>query len=462
MFRFFSLFLLLVALLGATTNQDILKRADSLAKTSNTNNLFRAYNDYKNLYLHSMMKEDEPLKTRSLNGIVKTGKRLHIDVSEYEKELSEINPDKKYTKATAKAKTTAKTVSFKSVCRVESVNWDNDNLVLSFDDELKPDQIKYFTLHDKKHHRYRYVFDIDSASISKSKVLTKKGISRIKLNQFNSKTIRLVFEDQDTLNLHFDVEKNDLIISLIDKTSTAVRSNIAKATTPPVAIDRNKVIVIDPGHGGKDSGAIGYRNYYEKDLVLDISKELTKTLKKRGYKVYMTRDRDVFIKLKKRTAYANQKNADLFISIHANAVCSSKADKACGIETYFLSPSRSARATSVAEMENSADIEDMNMYGKSTFLKFTTNLNRIASNKLAIDIQRGMLGNLRKYHRDVIDAGVREGPFWVLVGAQMPAVLVEVGFITNPGEAKKLKTDNYQANLAHGIANGVERYFLNN
>ena len=182
----------------------------------------------------------------------------------------------------------------------------------------------------------------------------------------------------------------------------------------------------------------------------------------RGYKVYMTRDNDTFIELKERTAMANRKDADLFISIHANAVSSSSADKACGIETYFLSPSRSSRATRVAAMENSTDISEMSNYGKSTFLSFTTNLNRIASNKLAIDVQKGLLGNLRKYHKDVIDAGVREGPFWVLVGAQMPAILVEIGFITNPEESQQLADKTYESDMACGIANGVDRYFINN
>ena len=462
MFRSLLSLLLLACLLGAATNQDILKRADALARSGKTNDLFRAYNDYKNLYLRSIMKGDESLKVKSLNGIVVTGKKLHIDVSEYSQELRESNSNKKYKTSDGKASNKVKSVSLKSMSKIESVKWDGNDLILSFNNDLSGDQIKYFVLHDKKHNRYRYVFDIDSSFISQSKVLTKRGVSRIKLNQFNSKTVRLVFEDRDKLNLHFNVEGSDLTISLLLKEEKQYTPKAVQSRPKVSKADKNKVIVIDPGHGGKDSGAIGYRHYYEKNLVLSIAKELTETLKKRGYKVYMTRDRDVFIKLKERTAYANRKDADLFISIHANAVCSSKAEKACGIETYFLSPSRSKRATSVAELENSADLSDMNGYGKSTFLKFTTNLNRIASNKLAIDLQRGMLGNLRKHYKDVVDAGVREGPFWVLVGAQMPAVLVEVGFITNPKEAKMLVNKTYSKHLAHGIANGVERYFINN
>ncbi|WP_345991967.1 N-acetylmuramoyl-L-alanine amidase [Sulfurimonas sp. HSL-1716] len=462
MFRFFSSLFLLVSLLGASTNQDILKRAEGLAGSGKTNELFRAYNDYKNLYLRSIISGDSSLKIKSLNGIVVTGKELHIDVSQYSDELKKINSHNTYKVSKSDTRSKTKTVKLEPLSRVKSVKWDGNDLVLSFDTVLKNGQIKYFVLHDSKKNRYRYVFDISSSSISKSKVLVKKGVSRIKLNQYNPKTLRLVFENREKLNLHFTVDKNDLIISLLITEKQVFNKSTLRTLPKKYNTHTNKIIVVDPGHGGKDSGAIGYRHYYEKNLVLSIAKELTQTLKKRGYKVYMTRDRDIFIKLKERTAYANRKDADLFISIHANAVCSSKAEKACGIETYFLSPSRSARATSVAELENSADLSDMNGYGKTTFLKFTTNLNRIASNKLAIDLQRGMLGNLRKHHKGVIDAGVREGPFWVLVGAQMPAVLVEVGFITNPEEAKKLVNKTYEKHLAEGIANGVESYFINN
>jgi len=133
-----------------------------------------------------------------------------------------------------------------------------------------------------------------------------------------------------------------------------------------------------------------------------------------------------------------------------------------GIECYFLSKSRTNRAKKVAEKENSADISDMNFYGKESFLNTLGSHNIVASNKLAIDLQRSMLARLKKSYQDIYDGGVREGPFWVLVGAQMPSVLVEVGFITHPKEARRLVNNRYQKKLAIGLANGIERYFLNN
>lgn len=176
----------------------------------------------------------------------------------------------------------------------------------------------------------------------------------------------------------------------------------------------------------------------------------------------MTRSRDKFKKLRWRTKFANRKKADLFISIHANAVGRKSASKVQGIECYFLSPTRSSRAKRVAAKENSSDLSNVGYFGKETFLNTLNSHNIIASNKLAIDLQRGMLASLRKKYKGVKDAGVREGPFWVLVGAQMPSVLIEVGFITHPKEARRLVDKRYQQTMAEGMANGVERYFINN
>jgi N-acetylmuramoyl-L-alanine amidase len=468
MFKSIFALLFCISLLGGASNKEILRTADSLSKSSKTSNLFKAYNDYKTLYLNAVTSSNQSLKQQALQGIVNTGTKLNIDVSEYADELK--NFDAKTTKSLKK-------VALTSVTMMNSVKWDGDTLILSFDQDLDSKQIKYFTMHDAKHNRFRYIFDISSSSLTKNQVLTKQGISKIKLNQFDTKTLRLVFENQDKLNLSFEVDGNDLKITTITngepvgdlfKTATVETTQPEEKEIVPQEVqkhsrsEKQKIIVIDPGHGGKDSGAIGYKNYFEKNLVLDVAQNVKNMLVSRGYKVYMTRDNDTFIELKERTAMANRKDADLFISIHANAVSSSSADKACGIETYFLSPSRSSRATRVAAMENSTDISDMSNYGKSTFLSFTTNLNRIASNKLAIDVQKGLLSNLRKYHKDVVDAGVREGPFWVLVGAQMPAILIEIGFITNPEESQKLADKTYESDMAYGIANGVDRYFINN
>lgn len=176
----------------------------------------------------------------------------------------------------------------------------------------------------------------------------------------------------------------------------------------------------------------------------------------------MTRHTDKYIKVRNRTVLANKKNAHVFVSIHANAAPKSKVNKARGIETFFLSPARSARAKRVAAQENKSDIREMNYSSKNALLSVLNQSKITASNKLAIDVHRNMLFSARSRYKDVVDGGVREGPFWVLVGAQMPSILVELGYISHPEEGRRLYEKKYQQKLAFGIANGVDSYFAKN
>ena len=434
-------------------------------KTNNKSNQFRAYNDYKNLYIRAIMREDKKLKLNALRGIVKSGNKLHIDISQYSNELRAYKSVKKstYNKPKSKPSRTIsnKKIQIESSHKLKSVRWQDEKLVLKFDKKLNTKQINYFKIYDKKLKKYRYVFDIHASMLSKSQVLRKKGIDKINLVQYTPSTLRLVIQNRSKLKVRFKKELSKLTIN-IDKNIYSTKSKTILKANIPKRLDRNKVIVIDAGHGGKDPGAVGYKRYREKIVVIQIAKSLENILKSRGYKVYLTRDRDNFVKLSRRTKFANRKSADIFISIHANSVPKRNASKAHGLECYFLSKSRSGRAKRVAAKENSADLSNMNFYGKQSFLNTLSSHNIVASNKLAIDLQRGMLGSLRKSYKNVNDGGVREGPFWVLVGAQMPSVLVEVGFISNPTEAKRLVNSKYQKKLALGLANGVESYFLNN
>ncbi|MEA2100160.1 MAG: N-acetylmuramoyl-L-alanine amidase [Campylobacterota bacterium] len=462
MFRFLLLFLLLIVSLDALSNSAILKRANSFMVKGDKSNHFRAYNDYKNLYLRSIMSDDDKLRENSLKGIVKSGEILHIDISKYKKELTNFKYKSTYKAPKPKSnKKTTKKIGLKSSHKLKSVAWKNDRLILKFDKKLRKNQINYFTLYDSKKKKYKYIFDIHASMLNKSKSLRKDGIKRVKLAQFNPNTLRLVIENNTKLKVRFKSESSVLSIRVdgYSKTSKNVKTTPVKKSITPQRVDRDKIIVLDAGHGGRDPGAVGYKRYREKIIVMQIAKEVRTILKKRGYKVYMTRNSDKYIKLSSRTKYANRKKADIFISIHANAA---KSKKAKGIECYFLSKSRTSRASRVAAKENSADISAMNKYGKQSFLNFLSHHKILASNKLAIDLQRGMLGSLNKKYKNVKDGGVREGPFWVLVGAQMPAVLVEVGFVSNPQEAKRLVKVKYQKSLAMGIANGVERYFIHN
>ena len=460
MLRFIVLFFIFTHTLYGLSDSETLKRANTLVKHSNKSDQFRAYNDYKNLYLKAIISEDTKLKVSSLKGIVKSGASLHIDISHYKKELKKANSHKIDKTLVKKITKKNHKIKLKSLHKLKSAKIVDNQIILKFDSGLNSKEIKYFTMYSSKYKRHKYVFDVHNAMLTKSHHLRKNGIHKIRIAQFNSNTIRIVVDMSKKTKLKYKKNDKQLTIDLSLKSS---KTKIDKKNLKtPFRIDRNKIIVIDAGHGGKDPGAIGYKRYREKVVVLQIAKNVRNILKSRGYKVYMTRDKDKFVKLSNRTLYANKKNADIFVSIHANAVGRKIAKKVSGIECYFLSPSRSKRAEKVAAKENSADMSLMNKYGKQSFLNVLNHHKIIASNKLAIDLQRGILGTLNKSYAHVKDAGVREGPFWVLVGAQMPAVLVEVGFITNPKEAKRLVHTDYQKKLALGLANGIERYFIKN
>jgi len=456
--KVFVLLLFFLSSLYALSDQEILNRANTFSKSLVKTDQFRAYNDYKNLYLRALMKNDRRLKYSALQGIVSSGRKLHIDVKQYEKEYKLLSHAKKRTTATKK------TIKVKSSHKLKSVRFRDKRLVLTFDKNLQKNQVNYFTLYDKKKRVYKYVFDVHASMLKSARSLRQEGVDRIKLAQYNPNTLRLVIANKTPLYVRFSKKGKELSIKIVNKAiknKKAIVVNRYKKQSPK-RVDRNKVIVIDAGHGGKDPGAVGYRNYREKVVVLSIAKKLRDILRRRGFKVYMTRESDRFIKLRDRTKYANRKNADIFISLHANAVGRKDAKKAHGIECYFLSTSRSSRAKKVAALENSADLDAMDYYGKESFLNTINSHNIVASNKLAIDLQRSVLATLTRKYSNVKDAGVREGPFWVLVGAQMPSVLVEVGFITHPMEARRLVNKKYQKTMAEGLANGIERYFLNN
>ncbi|WQT24077.1 N-acetylmuramoyl-L-alanine amidase [Helicobacter pylori] len=225
---------------------------------------------------------------------------------------------------------------------------------------------------------------------------------------------------------------------------------------------KHKKIVLDAGHGGKDCGAMSANLVCEKDIVLEVVKFLHKELKKRGYSVLLTRDKDIYIDLVARTELANKKSADLFISVHANSIPKHSTSNAHGIETYFLSTARSERARKVAEQENKDDVNLMDYFSKSLLLNSLNTQRLIISNKLAIDVQYGMLQSVRKNYPDVVDGGVREGPFWVLAGALMPSILIEIGYNSHAIESKRIQSKPYQKILAKGIADGIDSFFSKN
>ncbi|WP_295739151.1 N-acetylmuramoyl-L-alanine amidase [uncultured Helicobacter sp.] len=259
--------------------------------------------------------------------------------------------------------------------------------------------------------------------------------------------------------------KAEAIIESKDKAKQKDDEIATKDTQPPKEqkgkIGAGKKIVIDAGHGGKDCGTKSVEGICEKVIVLEVAKLLTQELKNRGYIVYMTRNSDVYIDLRKRTEFANGKNADLFVSIHANSMPKDSPKTPSGVETYFLSPARSERAEQVAKAENQGDIETMSHFATKSFLNTISSFHLVASHKLAIEIQSGILNIVKQTH-NTHDGAVREGPFWVLAGALMPSVLIEIGYASHKDEGKLIAKKEYQKLLALGIADGIDGYFLRN
>jgi len=226
------------------------------------------------------------------------------------------------------------------------------------------------------------------------------------------------------------------------------------------SVDRtDSLIVIDAGHGGHDGGA-NAEGKLEKELVLQISKKLYKAFKDEGYNVYLTRNSDRFLTLGQRTKVADKKDAKVFISIHANAIANKRRfSEVEGIETYYLQKTRDAKSQRIATRENAAVLQGADRLSKNVIIDSVLNGPKIIeSNKLAIDVQKNMIKNVKSAYRDAKNGGVRPAPFYVLVGASRPSILVEVGYITNAKERERLFTSDYQERIVDGIVEGTTRY----
>jgi N-acetylmuramoyl-L-alanine amidase len=214
-------------------------------------------------------------------------------------------------------------------------------------------------------------------------------------------------------------------------------------------------IVIDPGHGGHDTGTIGPNGLEEKDLVLDVGLRLGKLLASRlGAEVVYTRRDDTFIPLEDRTAIANQEGADLFVSVHAN---SSQDPDARGVETYYLNFTSSPEALEVAARENA--VSEKSIHELQDLLKKIALKEKIEeSHEFASDVQSSLYGGLSSKNPGLRNRGVKKAPFIVLIGANMPSILAEISFVSNPGDEHKLKTPEYRQRIAESLYHGISKY----
>ncbi len=216
-----------------------------------------------------------------------------------------------------------------------------------------------------------------------------------------------------------------------------------------------RTIVLDPGHGGSDPGCIGRSGLEEKVITLDVSAALKKMLEeKAGLSVILARESDIMVPLESRPVLANQKRADLFVSIHVNAHRDRKRE---GVETFFLNFSPDPAVVELAARENATSAKNMGQM-KDIIQRIAQNSKVDESRSLAARIQKSLLRSLAAANPGVKDLGVKGAPFWVLIGSEMPSVLVEISHLSNPGEEARLKTAKYRELAVEGIYNGIMDY----
>ncbi len=292
-------------------------------------------------------------------------------------------------------------------------------------------------------------------------------LRRARSGQFDRETVRVVldalsisdykiFSLEDPFRVVIDVrgEKGGKRPEDLARVAAANESPDSLSLLRQLGLGVRK-IVIDPGHGGRDPGARGPGGLLEKDITLKVARRLAARLTEEiGCQVVLTRDRDVFIPLEERTAIANTTGGDLFISIHVNAAPTKRAR---GIETYILDLARSKESMQVAARENASTKKQLSDL-QSILMDLMQNTKVNESVKLAEYVQESLVGGLSRKYRKVVDLGVKRAPFIVLIGAEMPAILAEISFISNPTEARRLRSKKYLNDIAAQMASGISRY----
>jgi N-acetylmuramoyl-L-alanine amidase len=312
---------------------------------------------------------------------------------------------------------------------------------------------------------YIDIFGAQVAMDAKDPIRVDDGLLRqVRIAQFSQDVVRVVLDmtSVHSHNVFFLADPYRLIVDIqgqsapqpplvLSKAKTAVAP--AKTTKPATAGIRK--IVLDPGHGGRDPGAIGFGGIAEKDIVLSVARKLARKLQHdMGIEVVLTRKDDSFVRLEDRTAMANAEDADLFVSLHMNASPNSDAR---GLETYYLDNTNDEASIRLAARENGT------ARNKVSDLQFilsdmTQNMKLEDSITLAHRLQETLVGTMGRQMGDVRDLGVKKALFYVLVGARMPSVLVEMFFITNRSEGRAMSQERYQDAVVDSLYEGIQKY----
>jgi len=299
-------------------------------------------------------------------------------------------------------------------------------------------------------------------------------LKSVRIAQFRASTVRVVldFDSIKEYKIFTFSEPYRIIVDVKGDRRQEISSNkevieTAKPELPPAEkqkpVEKSRPfkpgkirrIVIDPGHGGHDPGASSPTGTHEKDIVLQIGMKLSQKIREElGIDVVMTRSTDVFIELQERTAIANKVGADLFVSIHANASLNRAAN---GIETYYLNLAKTEKAAQLAAKENGTTLEKVSML-QAVLFDLMANYKLNDSAHLADEVQKALHKKAQTGYPTVKNLGVKQGPFYVLVGATMPSILVETAFVSNERDELKLKDPVYQDLTAEGILSGIKGY----
>jgi N-acetylmuramoyl-L-alanine amidase len=284
-------------------------------------------------------------------------------------------------------------------------------------------------------------------------------LKQVRAGQNTPDTVRVVLDLESVADYRIFPLKDPfrVVIDVLGTSQVPEKKEETAKVSPLPAQPQPFKLVLDPGHGGEDPGAIGPTGLKEKDVVLRISTMVREKIKKEmGWDVVMTREDDRFIRLEDRTAIASTEEGRLFISIHANA-CKDRGIR--GIESYVIGTTTNRDALRLAAKENNISprqVSDLQII--LTDLKLNDPMKVIPSRQLADCVQTALVNNLQKKYGQTKDLGVKPAPFIVLVGAEMPSTLIEVSFISNPTEERMLRDQHYLDALADAIVEGLKRY----
>ncbi len=300
-------------------------------------------------------------------------------------------------------------------------------------------------------------------------VLDAGYVDSIRIAQKNHSTVRLVVDLNfekikrhhvwhllDPFRIVIDIypEEPDLSppLSTLPQPAKPAKEGYSMVRQLGLGIQR---IVLDPGHGGKDPGCIGRNGLLEKAIVLDVCNELKKLLENQeNLEVILTRETDIFLPVESRPVIANQKRADIYISVHANSFPNKKRS---GVQTFYLNFSHDQSVNAIAAQENATSTKSISEM-KDIIMKIAQNSKIVESKELAEIIQANIVLTLSKAYNNVTDLGVKGGPFWVLIGGEMPSILVEISHLSNSKEAERLKSPQYRQQIAQGIYSGIKNY----